>query len=282
MTLVNDDPYDFGEPYEPTVGPTADPGDADTSPQRKKMIVFFLVDTSLSMRGERINAVNTAIRNSISILKDVQAGTKPCEMHMCVIEFNKEADVIHPPESVSTIVYNDLSVSGDTQFAKAFSLLNERMSPKKDMQSVSGHFAPVIILLTDGEPTDKSDNGIPRWETELEKLNKNSWFRVATKVAIAIGEEAKNPKTFKVIAEFASKDCALYAAEIDDLRTLIELVTVSASKLNASGASLGGFPGGKEGEPKDTGGEVKPPWVNDIKVVVPDVKNVVDDEYDFS
>ena len=171
-------------------------------------------------------------------------------------------------------------MSGDTQFAKAFSLLNERMSPKKDMQSVSGHFAPVIILLTDGEPTDKIENGIPRWKPELDNLNKNPWFKVATKVAIAISDDAKNAKTFEIITNFASKDCALYAEEIDDLRTLIELVTVSASQLNASGASLGGFPGEKEGEPLGTDSGVKLPWMHDIKAVVPDVKNVADDEYD--
>ena len=51
------------------------------------------------------------------------------------------------------------------------------------MSSPSGCFAPAVILLSDGGPTDNFEAG-------LKSLQANSWFKNAIKIAIAIGDDA--------------------------------------------------------------------------------------------
>jgi uncharacterized protein YegL len=52
---------------------------------RRQMVLFFLIDTSLSMAGKKISSVNTAIREVKDDLMDI--GGADVELKICVMEF---------------------------------------------------------------------------------------------------------------------------------------------------------------------------------------------------
>jgi uncharacterized protein YegL len=97
------------------------------------------------------------------------------------------------------------------------------------MKSASGSFAPAIILLSDGGPTDDYKNG-------LSKLQANNWFKAAIKVAIAIGDDADKD----VLKEFAGNSEAVFTVHnIDALKQIIRVVAVTSSQIGSKSSTAG-------------------------------------------
>ena len=97
------------------------------------------------------------------------------------------------------------------------------------MQAASGSFAPAIILLSDGGPTDDYKSGIA-------KLKNNNWFKAAIKVAIAIGDDAD----LKVLEEFTGTNEAVFTVHnIDALKQIIRVVAVTSSQIGSKSSSAG-------------------------------------------
>ena len=74
-----------------------------------------------------------------------------------------------------------MEAGGLTDMGAAFSELESKLSRSAFLASSTGAYAPVIILLSDGCPTDE-------WEKGLEKLKYNNWYKAATKIAIAVDD----------------------------------------------------------------------------------------------
>ena len=92
------------------------------------------------------------------------------------------------------------------------------------MKTASGAYAPAIMLLSDGEPTDEFEDG-------LEVLKGNSWFKAAIKIAIAIGEDADQEK----LAMFTgSRESVFTVHNIDALKKMIRLVAITSSQIGST------------------------------------------------
>ena len=97
------------------------------------------------------------------------------------------------------------------------------------MKSASGSYAPAIILLSDGEPTDDFDSG-------LSKLEENKWFKHAIKIAIAIGDDADKEK----LAQFTGTSEAVFTVHnIDALKKMIRIVVVTSSQVGSQSSAAG-------------------------------------------
>lgn len=97
------------------------------------------------------------------------------------------------------------------------------------MQAASGSFAPAIILLSDGGPTDDFNSG-------LAKLKSNNWFKAAIKIAIAIGDDADKD----VLKEFTGSIEAVFTVHnIDALKQVIRVVAVTSSQIGSKSSSAG-------------------------------------------
>ena len=95
------------------------------------------------------------------------------------------------------------------------------------MSSPSGCYAPVIILLSDGEPTDNYQEG-------LSVLQNNNWFKNAIKIAIAIGDDANK----EVLKEFTgSIERVITVHTIDALKKMIEIIAVTSSQIGSSSST---------------------------------------------
>ena len=97
------------------------------------------------------------------------------------------------------------------------------------MQSASGSFAPAIILLSDGGPTDDYASG-------LSKLKANNWFKSAIKIAIAIGDDADKD----VLKEFTgSSEAVITVHNIEALKQIIRVVAVTSSQIGSKSSTAG-------------------------------------------
>ena len=225
--------FDFPtlDPQTPTpqvnnvIETTPDIGTIDTILVKRAMVVFFIIDISGSMKGARIGAVNDAIRNLLPELKKREASNTNAEIKVAIMEFSSGANWrTLTPQPVSSFVYDDITyVSGGTNFGAAFKALNEKLSRKAFLNAAAGAYTPLIILLTDGKPSD-----IALYPEELDKLKHNSWYQYATKAGIAIEEGAMSPECKKVLLEFTGNDkMVLEAKNTHILTKQIELVTLT-------------------------------------------------------
>lgn len=209
---------------EPIVD-TPDISGIETILVKRAMVVFLIIDISGSMKGARIGAVNDAIRNLLPELKKREASNTNAEIRIAIMEFSSTANWrTLSPQPISNFVYDDITyVSGGTNFGAAFCALNDKLSRKAFLNATAGAYTPLIILLTDGKPSD-----IALYPEQLDKLRHNSWFQYATKAGIAIEEGALSPECKKVLLEFTGNEkMVLEAQNTNVLSKQIELVTLT-------------------------------------------------------
>ena len=232
MDDFNLDDFDFGEfdtvnsgvDLNKPLTQTPNVNDIVTTLRKRSMVVFFVVDISGSMKGARIGAVNDAIRNVLPELKKKEKGNTAAEIKIAILEFSTNAKWKTPqPQSLSNFKYEDITeVSGCTNFGTAFHELNEKLSKDQFLNSASGAYTPLIILLTDGKPSD-----IMMYHEELNILKRNKWFKYATRAGIAIEEGALSPECKKVLMEFTENENNVYEAKNTMvLAKQIQLVTL--------------------------------------------------------
>ncbi|MDR1787163.1 MAG: VWA domain-containing protein [Treponema sp.] len=195
---------------------------------RRQMVLFFLIDTSGSMQGQKISAVNTAIREVVPELADI--GGADIDLKIAVLEFSMGCKWQNPagPVSVDDFMWNNLSAEGGTDMGTAFRELNERLSRNSFLKAPSASVAPVILLLSDGQPSDD-------YQSALAALKNNNWFKSAVKVALAIGSDAD----CNVLAEFTgTSETVLSAYTPDILRKMIRTVSITSAQIGSRSQPL--------------------------------------------
>ena len=199
--------------------------DETVSVPRRTMTLFFLIDTSGSMEGNKIGAVNDAVVNVLPILNDISETNPDAEIKVAALEFSSGAHWLYDePKAASDFKWQDVTAGGLTSLGEACSELAAKLSRNGGfMQSASGSFAPAIILLSDGGPTDN-------YEVGLAKLQANNWFKSAIKIAIAIGDDADK----NVLKEFTgSLEAVITVHNIDALKKMIRIIAITSSQIGS-------------------------------------------------
>ena len=200
---------------------------------RRTMVLFFIIDTSGSMRGAKIGQVNAAIEGILPKIKEISKENADAEIKVCVLNFATKAKwVTAAPVSVEDEAYRweYVEAGGTTALGDACRELNEALSTKTFMKEVSGSYAPVLFLMSDGEPTDDYRSGI-------EVLKRNNWFKAAIKVAIGIGNVANK----SMLAEFTGSDESVIEVHTpEELKKWIQFVTVTSSQIGSSSTDTSG------------------------------------------
>ncbi|MDR0449661.1 MAG: VWA domain-containing protein [Treponema sp.] len=195
---------------------------------RRQMVMFFLIDTSGSMEGTKISSVNTAIREVIPELRDI--GGADIDLKIAVLEFSTSLRWQNPagPVSVDSFTWSNLAAEGVTNMGAAFYELNAKLSRNSFLQAPSASLAPVIILMSDGLPSDE-------WENSLGALKNNNWYKSAVKVALAIGSDADTD----VLAQFTGDPAAVLTVYTPEtLRAMIKKVSVTSSQIGSRSQPL--------------------------------------------
>lgn len=199
---------------------------------RKTLTVFFLIDTSGSMAGGKISSLNVAIRDTLPMLEQISSENTDTEIKIAALQFASGCDWMYPrPLPVEDFEWNDLEATGLTSLGAAYQELQKKLSQTSGfMQEANASCTPVMILFSDGVPTDDAKHG-------LDHLKENNWYKAAIKIAVAIGDDTNKD----VLKEFANNngEAVLTVHNINDLKKMIYLVSVTASQVASKGVSIG-------------------------------------------
>lgn len=163
------------------------------------MKFFILLDTSGSMEGAKIGALNDAMSNILVTLQGAAFDGKQIELS--VMTFGKTAQWMYDsPKSVMDFGWKELKANGMTPLGTACQALDVALNK----HSIVGEEI-IIIVLSDGCPTDDYDSGISL-------LDNNRYFSLANKYAIALGENADMAS----LKRFVKEDSHLYTVATAD------------------------------------------------------------------
>ena len=192
---------------------------------RRKMTLFFVIDTSGSMVGSKIGSVNDAIENVLPMIGEISDENPDAEINVAALEFSTGTHWLYDePKEAKEFIWQKVEADGLTSLGEACEELNKKLSRNGGfMSSPSGCFAPAIILLSDGGPTDNFEGG-------LRSLQGNSWYKNAIKIAIAIGDDADK----EVLKQFTgSSEAVITVHNIDALKKMIRIIAIT-SQLGSS------------------------------------------------
>ena len=196
---------------------------------RRKMTLFFLIDTSGSMLGSKIGSVNDAIENVLPIIGEISDENPDAEINVAALEFSTGTRWLYDePKDAKEFIWQQVEAEGLTSLGEACEELNKKLSRTGGfMSSPSGCYAPAIILLSDGGPTDNFEKG-------LKLLQGNSWFKNAIKIAIAMGDDADK----EVLRQFTdAQEAVITVHNIEALKTMIRIIAITSSQIGSKSTS---------------------------------------------
>ena len=235
------------------------------APAKKSMVIFFLVDTSTSMQGSKMDSLNKVMGDVLPELIGVgEAGT---DVKIAVMSFASGCEWI-TPEPVLVEEYQrweNLEADGVTDLGEACEELCNKLSRNSFLHSPSLSYAPVIFLMTDGYPTDNYKKG-------FEMLRKNRWFKYGLKIALAIGSNVD----MEVLQEFVDdEELVLQAYGADMLKKLVREIAVTSSKIGSASMPLTEIEG-SERTLADVAGTKKEAMVEAVQEMKQDILGVED------
>lgn len=196
---------------------------------------IWIVDISGSMSGDKIQALNHAVRDSIPEMVKVAGENVNAEIYVRVLKFADTASWhVAQRTLLKDFKWTDLDTEGLTSMGEAMRLLAGALDVSK---MPSRGLPPVLVLLSDGEPTDDFNGG-------LKQLFSQPWAKKAVKIAIAIGDDA----AFDVLQKFIdnveikpllAKNAAQLTAYIKWASTQVLKASSQASSTSQSRAGSG-------------------------------------------
>ncbi|MDR1639553.1 MAG: VWA domain-containing protein [Clostridiales bacterium] len=200
------------------------------APTRRTMTLFFLIDTSGSMHGDKLGAVNEAIEELKPDLQNLADDNPDSEIKITALQFNSGTEWLFPPTPVDSFAWNRLEANGLTDLGAAITELDKKLSRHDGgyMPAATGSMTPVIILMSDGEPVDD-------YEGPLEVIKQNKWFTNSIKIAIAIGKDANK----SVLQKFTGNiETVIEVNNKQTLKSLIKIVSLRATEFGSKNSRI--------------------------------------------
>ena len=154
----------------------------------RRLPVYLLVDTSSSMRGNKIATVERGIKELIESLKREPMALETA--FISVITFATEVKQVVPLSDLFHWNLPELKAGGRTYLGKALTFLKEcaDREVRKNTPEAKGDWRPIVFIMADGGSTDAI--------TKVSKaFNQRKWGNV---VACAIGEKANVEQLSKI------------------------------------------------------------------------------------
>ncbi len=194
---------------------------------RRPLHFIWLADCSGSMAIDgKIQALNEAIKEIIPHMQTVAGENPNAEILVRAIKFSDGAQWhIATPVPVETFKWPLLSADGVTDMGKALSMVADQLKspPMPDRM-----LPPVLVLITDGQPTDDFSSG-------LKDLLNQRWGQKAVRIAIAIGDDADLECLQKFIGH--TELSPLKAKNAEELVRYIKWASTAVLKAASSPAS---------------------------------------------
>lgn len=122
----------------------------------RRLPVYFLLDTSGSMYGEPIQALNNALSGMVATLRsDPQALDS---LWISIITFDREVKELTPLTELVSFQLPEITCpqSGPTHTGLALEVLHQKVKAevKSGSDTQKGDWKPLLFLFTDGKPSD--------------------------------------------------------------------------------------------------------------------------------
>lgn len=185
--------------------------------------VIVLADTSGSM-GEngKIEALNAAMKDMVKTFGE--ESRLRAEIQVGLITFGGKAQMHLPLVAAHGVAgFSEFRAEGVTPMGAAFELARQLLEDKDRIPSRA--YRPVLILLSDGQPTDD-------WEVHFKALRDSERAQKATRLAMAIGPDADEA----MLKNFANDvEAPIFRAHnARDIHRFFRAVTMSVTTRTAS------------------------------------------------
>lgn len=235
-----------------------------TESPRKELHVFYVLDTSGSMEGAKISALNHAMEECTEALKTLAKSNGDAKLKVAVMEFNSGCKWITsngPEDLEEDFEYEYLEAGGLTDIGSALKELNSKLSRHAFLNSMTGALMPVIIFMTDGYATDD-------YAKALEEIRKNRWFARGTKIGFALGDD---PDVKMLSSIVGNSEAVIKTTDLDLFKRLMKFVSVTASMLVSQSTTT---------ETASTGEDIMKQAKDELGVPAESAVHLDDDEYD--
>ena len=194
----------------------------------RRLPVYLLIDTSGSMRGEAIQAVNVGLQALVSALRQDPYALE--SVSVSIITFDLEAKELMPLTPLDEIQIPEILVpsSGATFLGAALELLISRVDRDivRTTPDQKGDWRPLLFVMTDGSPNDTQ--AYHEMTAEIKKRN------FGNIVVCAAGPKAK----IDVLKELSSNIVFLETTDSSSFSSFFKWVSASVSIGSSSAGVL--------------------------------------------
>lgn len=187
---------------------------------------IWICDCSGSMEGDKIQALNFAIREAIPEMRKVADENPNAQVLVRALKFSNGAQwIIAQPTPVNDFKWTDLTTDSVTDMGTALTMVAEQLRiPPMEERALP----PVLVLISDGQPTDDFNAG-------LKALMKEPWGKKAVRISIAIGSDVDEDVLHRFMGHQELK--VLKAGNQEQLVKLIKWSSTAVLKAASAPAS---------------------------------------------
>jgi uncharacterized protein YegL len=199
---------------------------------RRPLHFIVMADCSGSMKGEKMQALNYALRSMLPHLVDWERDQLQAQLLIRILSFASVPTWYVPdpvPVAELSAHWRNLEYvpMGRTNMGSAFRAVAEALGPERLERRA---LRPAILLITDGLPTDPPGG----FEQGLAALLEVPAGRSALRLAVAIGRDASS----EPLDRFRSQDVPVLVADgTDEIADRLVTASIAVSRMSEVGVN---------------------------------------------
>jgi uncharacterized protein YegL len=203
---------------------------------RRPLHFIVMADCSGSMKGEKMQALNYALRSMLPHLQAWERDQVQAKLLIRILAFATEPRWHVPdpmPLDALAAGWRNLEHvhQGRTNMGAAFRAVAEVLAPGRVERRA---LRPALLLITDGRPTDPPGE----FESGLATLTSSPAGRSSLRIAVAIGRDAHS----EPLERFRSPGTPILMAErTDDIVDRLVVASIAMSRMSEAGADRAGL-----------------------------------------
>ena len=115
--------------------------------------------------------------------------------------------------------------------------LDQKLSRRSFLVSTTGRCKPIIIFMTDGQPTDD-------WEKALKNISENNkWYQNSIKIGFAVGDQANTSILSQIVG---NSEAVIQTSDLATFNILLQKVAINSAMIGSKSHIAGDNPSGED------------------------------------